>query len=133
MAGNVFTASMLDSIIAQAYYNPHLISLLKILLWTGHDEKDIQKMDLPLPIQNTVDVVQEPIPQEFSGKTYRELMIYFIVERQAIMLALYRTTVPNNNVPGDPFESGFRRVIIAPPPGLPVVLDDRVFLLMTST
>ncbi|KAI9184550.1 potassium channel, sub T, member 2 [Blastocladiella emersonii ATCC 22665] len=125
MAGNVFTVSMLDSLVAQSYYAPHLVRVLRQLLHI--DDPWVENVAPPpgaaswYPSEDGhPDVVQEPVPAELAGRTFRDAFPWWLRERKAVPLAIYRLA------------RGFRRVIMAPPPATVVQAEDRVFLLATA-
>lgn len=69
MSGSVFTVSMLDGIICQSYYNPHLVTILKLLLWTAPAPiAATSEFTLPSPTRSTATPnqrIQRP-PRQFQ-------------------------------------------------------------------
>jgi len=89
MAGTCFTLSMLDSIICQSFYQPHLVAIVHKLLF------GVPPLHLPsgatCPAPAHSHFFQIPIPQSFIGLQYGALFRYFLEEKKVIPLGLYRT------------------------------------------
>ncbi|KNE70986.1 hypothetical protein AMAG_15245 [Allomyces macrogynus ATCC 38327] len=133
MAGNVFTVSMLDSVIAQAFYTPHLVAVLKRLLGTDTATH-------PNDARTSAHVVQVAVPAAFIGAPLKHLAVAMLRGshgvRRGVVLGLYRLARVEP-AGGDGWEESeededcvwFRRVMVAPPPWVTLNADDRVFVL----
>ncbi|KAJ3355409.1 potassium channel, sub T, member 2 [Allomyces javanicus] len=129
MAGNVFTVSMLDSVIAQAFYTPHLVAVLKRLLGTDTATH-------PNDARTSAHVVQVAVPAAFIGSPLKHLAVAMLRGshgvRRGVVLGLYRLARVE---PADESEEEdedcvwFRRVMVAPPPWVVLNAEDRVFVL----
>jgi len=110
-AGKVYSASFLDALICQVYYNPYLVSILKGMLWKGSAKKSKIKQS---------HVNECSLPRNLAGKTYYELFMYYI-QRQIIALGLYRS----NQSQG----SELPYVMVNPQSDLILHSKDKVFVL----
>ncbi|KNE69934.1 hypothetical protein AMAG_20141 [Allomyces macrogynus ATCC 38327] len=136
MAGNVFTVSMLDSVIAQAFYTPHLVAVLKRLLGTDTATH-------PNDSRTSAHVVQVAVPAAFIGHPLKHLAVAMLRGshgvRRGVVLGLYRLARVEPAAGGGGWEEEseedeedcvwFRRVIVAPPPWVVLNAEDRVFVL----
>ncbi|KAL7746297.1 hypothetical protein RI367_008368 [Sorochytrium milnesiophthora] len=130
LAGNVFTVSMLDSIIAQAYYNPHLVTIMKLLLWTApptadNAEEDGDGAQAPMFLAKHSHVFQIPIPSHFVGQQYGSLFSWLIHEFKAVPMGLFRMAkwqLSTNNA------TSFRYVALSPRADTLIRGGDRVFI-----
>nr|CAG8574008.1 8880_t:CDS:10 [Entrophospora candida] len=89
MAGTCFSLSMLDSIICQSFYQPHLVVIINQLLFGAPP--------LHLPSGATCSapahshMFQIPVPARFIGSQYGSLFHFLLGEKKSIPLGLYRT------------------------------------------
>ncbi|CAJ0749155.1 13426_t:CDS:2, partial [Entrophospora sp. SA101] len=89
MAGTCFSLSMLDSIICQSFYQPHLVVIINQLLFGAPP--------LHLPSGATCSapahshIFQIPVPARFIGSQYGSLFHFLLGEKKSIPLGLYRT------------------------------------------
>lgn len=74
MSGHCFSVSMIDSIICQSYYNPHLITILNHLV---------------SPLEAYAHVYLIPVPSHLIGYDYAAMYRY-ATTKQMIPLGLYR-------------------------------------------
>lgn len=106
MSGNVYTSSMLDTIICQCYYNTHLRDVLSQLIFSHNPDTQnayTRLCDGPEAIINNFDdvdrngssghVYQIDIPPSHHGCDYLSLVRLLIREHSAIPLGLYRTVL----------------------------------------
>ncbi|CAG8571541.1 15638_t:CDS:10 [Funneliformis caledonium] len=89
MAGTCFTLSMLDSIICQSFYQPHLVAIIHQLLFGAPPLHLPSGATCPAPAHS--HFFQIPIPQAYIGFQYGALFKYFLEEKKVIPLGLYRT------------------------------------------
>jgi hypothetical protein len=93
-AGRISHIDIMDRLTAQAYYNPQIIGLVNLLLGseTKSTSDDDQVTDLvfrELGIKENM-LVHIVIPKKFVHKTYKELFLYLVTEKDMIALGLYR-------------------------------------------
>ncbi|KAG2183105.1 hypothetical protein INT44_006086 [Umbelopsis vinacea] len=106
MSGNVYTSSMLDTIICQCYYNTHLRDVLSQLIFSHNPDTQNAYTRLcegPEAIMNTEEndssygssghVYQIEVPPKLHGADYFSLVRTLIRQHAAIPLGLYRTVL----------------------------------------
>lgn len=97
-SGEVYISSIIDTLTCQAYYNPHIVTVLHQLLTGG-------KNNLNPGIKGVCDNVglkqsnlwQIPIPEEFINKEFVDLYVYLAEEANIIALGLYRLSGAQDN------------------------------------
>ncbi|CAG8494824.1 11032_t:CDS:10 [Ambispora leptoticha] len=89
MAGTCFSLSMLDSIICQSYYQPHIVSIIHQMLFGAPPLQLPSGTKCPAPAHS--HVFQIPMPQAYVGAKYCVLFRDMLVEKKAVPLGLYRT------------------------------------------
>ena len=86
-AGHVYTASMLDTLVCQAFFNPHVITILSHIvggcdpLLSRRFEKKMRMLIGPVVDSH---LFQIEVPKQFHNKKYMELFSY-LVEKQGIL------------------------------------------------
>lgn len=140
--GELFTSSLLDTIICQAFYNPQIIAVVNRLI-SSRDQKEIKAV-ANTAIQGSMGSVnrakldavsgsnlyQMPIPRELNrSATYGDLF-KMLAGKGILMLGLYRGVPPIIN-------RGERMnvmpyVFTNPPPDTELFPCDRVFVLSTK-
>ncbi|KAI8584387.1 hypothetical protein K450DRAFT_219626 [Umbelopsis ramanniana AG] len=106
MSGNVYTSSMLDTIICQCYYNTHLRDVLSQLIFSHNPDTQNAYTRLcegPEAIMNSEEndssygssghVYQIEVPPVLHGTDYLSLVRTLIRQHAAIPLGLYRTVL----------------------------------------
>lgn len=93
-AGRISRIDIMDRLTAQAYYNPQIIGLVNLLL--GSESKSLSDKEYvteylfrELGIRENM-LVHIVIPKKFVHKTYKELFVYLVAEKDMIALGLYR-------------------------------------------
>lgn len=78
-SGDVFDSSMATNLLVQSFFNPRLISLINnvISLPSGCGQQ-----------KTVLDLI--PIPPNFDGATYSDLVNYFAWERNQLVIGIYR-------------------------------------------
>ena len=101
-AGEVYIAATIDTITAQAFYNPHVITILQQIL-VGKGEKTA-KDDIEADIianfgekLSQSNLWQIMVPDEFINKTYDKLFKFLLNEKKLVALGLYRLPGANDN------------------------------------
>ncbi|KAI9168645.1 hypothetical protein H9P43_008018 [Blastocladiella emersonii ATCC 22665] len=127
MAGHAFSSSLFDGLLAQSYYSPHVLSLIKRLIFTGRPtlvEKLAKSSSKPpsiLPSQHTA-IHEFPVPRPLIGAAYKDLYAYLASEGM-VPLGLYRSLmVPACKRP-------ICMTLVNPRPGMLLRASDRVFVL----
>jgi hypothetical protein len=107
-AGVLFTSSLLDTIVCQAFYNPHIIKVINKLV-SGNDYLDIGEMNELYATSGSKNktkgiaaikgscVYQINIPTDLETQTYGALYNY-LSERSIIPIGIYRGIVPQMKV-----------------------------------
>eukprot|EP00347_Sterkiella_histriomuscorum_P022282 403331035 len=101
-AGEVYIAATIDTITAQAFYNPHVVTILQQIL-VGRGEKSVKDDNEAEILANFDDKLSQSnlwqimIPEEFINKTYDKLFKYLLLEKSLIAIGLYRLPGANDN------------------------------------
>jgi len=95
-SGEVYISSIIDTITAQSYYNPHIVSLLNLILKGTEKNLKIRKW-----LDNFSDLTQSnlwqiPAPEGLYNKTFSDLFVY-LLEKGLVALALYRLPGATDN------------------------------------
>lgn len=95
-AGRICPIDIMDRLTAQAYYNPQIIGVINLLLGSEpgltDDEDNVIEMVLrQLNVKANV-LVHIVIPKKFVSKTYKELFLHLVMNKNMIALGLYRWT-----------------------------------------
>ncbi|CAG8578815.1 11864_t:CDS:10, partial [Ambispora gerdemannii] len=88
MAGTCFSLSMLDSIICQSYYQPHIVAIIHQMLFGAPPLQLPSGTILSAPAHS--HVFQIPMPQAYVGAQYCELF-RDMLGKKVVPLGLYRT------------------------------------------
>jgi hypothetical protein len=105
LGGTCYSVTFLDSLVCQAFYNPHLLKILEQLLFdlplpgyitamlekadaSQEDRRSSYQAEDPLPPNSHLYSV--PVPKEFHGREYGKLFEHLITKHKAIPLGLYR-------------------------------------------
>jgi hypothetical protein len=96
-AGHVYNASMLDTLLCQSYYNPHIITILRHIVaggdpWAIH-QFNTDAMGKTGPLTDS-HLFQIPIPVDFGGETYGDLYAHLVKTRATLPLGLRRGVQP---------------------------------------
>jgi hypothetical protein len=91
--GSLFMSSIVDALVPQAFYNPHLIVIINKLLGndtsTGtYTSSTSTYTSSTTPIHET-SLVQITLPEEFHGKCYKELF-HSLLNKGILSIGLYR-------------------------------------------
>ncbi|CAJ0747413.1 10327_t:CDS:2 [Entrophospora sp. SA101] len=89
MAGTCFSLSMLDSIICQSFYQPHLVAIINQLLFGAPPLQLSSGTTCSAPAHS--HIFQIPVPVRFIGSQYGSMFHFLLGEKRAIPLGLYRT------------------------------------------
>jgi len=122
-AADVYISTMLDSLVAQCYYNRELLDVLCCLV--GLDDED----------DNAV-LQQVPMPAQFVGQRYTTLFQELALHHSTVPLGLYRSPESYNEHPEDahpddpppPTTCHLPFVLTNPDPQLVLAAGDLVFI-----
>uniref|UniRef100_A0A7S3CZV1 RCK N-terminal domain-containing protein n=1 Tax=Palpitomonas bilix TaxID=652834 RepID=A0A7S3CZV1_9EUKA len=119
-SGGVYSASSLDALLIQSFYNPDIIPVINLLI-SGLESAD----GLSEGVQDTpVTVSQILVPKEFVGKEYGKLLEKLIFDKEMVAVGLYRFGIVKGEVLApQPY------VFTNPPKDTLLSEDDRVFVL----
>ena len=92
-AGHVYTASMLDTLVCQAFYNPHVITILSHIVG-GCDPLLVRRFDKKMygrwgKIRDS-HLFQIAIPKKFHNKPYGALFTWLLEQEDTLALGLKR-------------------------------------------
>ncbi|CAG8668735.1 10618_t:CDS:10 [Dentiscutata erythropus] len=122
MAGTCFSLSMLDSIICQSFYQPHIVTIIEQMLFGTPPLHLLSGSTCPAPSHS--HFYQVPV-QLFVGCQYGELF-RSMIDKKVVPLGLYRTkkvkTVNGN-------EKELKYVYTCPKSNVLLRNDDKVFVL----
>ena len=111
--GETYTSSVMDTLLAQAFYNPALIAVLEqVIVGNSSGTPDAEDNGNLFPLR---------VPTTFVGRTFAELFHFLCDKKQIIALGLYRY---------DCLDSTTKPYIVTNPPvGLVLTERDMVFVL----
>ena len=117
-AGEVYISTIIDTLTCQAYFNPHIVTVLQQLLTGGVKSSN--------PLLKASDLKQSnlwqcPVPEDFVGKTFKHLFNYLLDEMDLIALGLYRLEGATDN--------SYAYVYTNPDPDSRLTHKDSVFVL----
>ncbi|EWS75923.1 calcium-activated potassium channel protein (macronuclear) [Tetrahymena thermophila SB210] len=98
-SGEIYISSMMDSLSAQAFYNPALIKVLNLILLGDHSHQQFwkkKKFDKSFNHQNS-NLFHIKIPKAFQGKTFEKLFCFLAARQDIIVIALYRLSLCKDN------------------------------------
>lgn len=89
-AGEMYHSGIVDILACQAFYNPHLLTILQQIL-IGVKVENYQEMALysELGLEQSNLLLRE-IPCNYVGESFEELFKHFCFEKNLICLGLYR-------------------------------------------
>jgi hypothetical protein len=121
-AGEVYISSIIDTLTCQAFYNPHIVTILHQLLTGGKNNSNFTMRGIceNVGLQSS-NLWQMPIPERFISKTFVELFTQLAEEENLITLGLYRLPGANDN--DHPY------VYTNPKPDTRLTHRDRIFVL----
>ena len=93
-AGDVYTYSIIDTLTAQAYFNPHIVTIFNQLLG-GSDSKSTLIKSAKEMKQGKL--LQISVPEEFINKQFRELFLYLLDTCNLLPIGIYRLPGATDN------------------------------------
>ena len=124
-AGEVYISTIIDTLTAQACYNPHIVTILQQILVGRSTDNNVNPLEEFLDERfkdefNQSNIWQIPVPEEMINRTYDKLF-KFLLEKRLVALGLYRLPGASDNK--YPFVS------TNPAPHITISVRDRVFVL----
>jgi len=96
-AGEVYISSIIDTLTSQAYYNPHIVTILQQILTGGKQSNNVIRTICDLAELKQSNFWQIPVPEDYLNKTFGELFDYLAVDRELIPFGLYRLPGATDN------------------------------------
>ncbi len=93
-AGDVYTYSIIDTLTAQAYFNPNIVTIFNQLLG-GSDSKSTLIKSAKEMKQGKL--LQISVPEEFINKQFRELFLYLLDNCNLLPIGIYRLPGATDN------------------------------------
>eukprot|EP00753_Platysulcus_tardus_P010161 PLAT2507.8.p1 GENE.PLAT2507.8~~PLAT2507.8.p1 ORF type:complete len:901 (-),score=516.17 PLAT2507.8:399-2939(-) len=131
-SGSVYTSSVLDIVMAQAFYNPQVLTLIRLIVAGGADPNDTfawnRAVASELGVVVDSSVYQISVPEDFlaSDRTWMDLF-RFLTLRGVVPLGLYRGVW---KVVGDGVKSNRMPFVYTnPSPATRLSKCDRIFVL----
>lgn len=96
-AGEVFTPSIIDRLTCQAYYNPHIITILDLILNGGETNKNrkIREIEEKLKLKKS-HLWLINVPEALYSDNFENLFNHLLSCNHVIALCLYRLNVAQN-------------------------------------
>jgi len=123
-AGEVYISSIIDTLTSQAYYNPHIVTIIQQLVTGGKQSSSMIRNICDLADLKQSNLWQIPIPEDYLNKTFGELFNYLAAQRELIPMGLYR-------LPGST-DNKYPYVFTNPPPSTKLTQKDKVFVLAAN-
>lgn len=137
-AGRVYTASMLDTLLCQAFYNPSLVPVLKRLIGgSSVDDEEIDDEDsdeaseaakrsgahVQERYEQHCHVVQMRVPLPYRHRPYRDLFMELMLTRNMLPIGVYRCQEVHKG-------ALLNYVVTNPPANMLLHEEDKVFVLV---
>ncbi len=121
-AGEVYISSIIDTLTCQAYYNPHIVTILYQLLTGGKNTSNVTMRGICENVGlRSSNLWQIPIHENFINKTFLELFTELAENHNCIALGIYRLPGAKDN--DHPY------VYTNPTPDTRLTHRDRIFVL----
>jgi hypothetical protein len=121
-AGEVYISSIIDTLTCQAYYNPHIVTILYQLLTGGKNTSNVTMRGICENVGlKSSNLWQIPIHESFINKTFLELFTELAENHNCIALGIYRLPGAKDN--DHPY------VYTNPRPDTRMTHRDRIFVL----
>ncbi|KAI3657470.1 hypothetical protein MP638_002733 [Amoeboaphelidium occidentale] len=93
MSGHVYAQSMLDTVICQNFFNPHMLNIIRHLLFSGSFKTEsVQSSQDDIVRPNHSHIWLAQIPNALIGTCFIDMFGYIASVHKAIPIALYRRT-----------------------------------------
>jgi hypothetical protein len=121
-AGEVYISSIIDTLTCQAYYNPHIVTILHQLLTGGKNTSNFAMRGICENVGlKSSNLWQMYMPEKFINKTFSELFTELAEKENLIALGLYRLPGARDN--DHPY------VYTNPKPNTRLTHRDKIFVL----
>ncbi|CAI2374956.1 unnamed protein product [Moneuplotes crassus] len=117
-SGMVYISAIIDTITAQSYHNPHIVSLLNLILKGTERDRKTAKWLKTFQNLTHANLWQIPAPEGLYNKSFSELFLH-LLEKGLIAIALYRLPGATDNK--SPY-------VWTNPEGATITNQDRVFV-----
>lgn len=117
--GETYISSVMDTLIAQAFYNPALIAVLDQVI-VGNTSGGMSNLDH----EESSNLFPLRVPTTFIGKPFAELFHFLCEKKQIVPIGLYRYSTVNTTT--KPY------IVTNPPVDLILTDRDMVFVLAKS-
>ena len=95
-SGTAYTASLLDTLVCQTYYNRDLLTIIRVLVCGGGALDEITTADQKKRKQGFISQIRAP--EETWGFRYIDFFKYLLYNHQMICLGLYRAPLASSNI-----------------------------------
>ncbi|CAD8072511.1 unnamed protein product [Paramecium primaurelia] len=89
-SGEVYISAIIDTLTCQAYFNPHIVTILQQILTGQRQSTQVIRAICEHADLKDSNLYQVPVPEDYLNKTFGELFNYLSTERHLIPLGLYR-------------------------------------------
>jgi hypothetical protein len=121
-AGEVYISSIIDTLTCQAYYNPHIITIIHQLLTGGKNTANFTMRGICENVGlKSSNLWQMPIPERFINRSFKDMFCELAESENLIALGLYRLPGARDN--DHPY------VYTNPNPATRLTHRDKVFVL----
>lgn len=97
-AGEVYISSIIDTLTCQAYYNPHIVTIIHQLLTGGKNTSNFTMRGICENVGlKSSNLWQMPIPEKFINFTFQDLFTELAEKDNLIALGLYRLPGARDN------------------------------------
>jgi hypothetical protein len=97
-AGEVYISSIIDTLTCQAYYNPHIVTIIHQLLTGGKNTSNFTMRGICENVGlKSSNLWQMPVPERFINRTFKEMFTELAEQESLIALALYRLPGARDN------------------------------------
>ncbi|MCQ2815745.1 MAG: calcium-activated potassium channel [archaeon] len=93
-SGEVFTPSIIDRITCQSYYNPHIVTIIELILGGENNQlnKKAKKLEDIFKLGGS-NLYLVKIPEAFINESFGEFFYFLVKVHHSISIALYRKNI----------------------------------------
>ena len=95
-SGTAYTASILDTLVCQTYYNRDLLTIIRVLVCGGGALDEVTTCDNVTRKQGFISQIRAP--EDTWGFKYIDFFKYLLYNHQMICLGLYRAPLASSNI-----------------------------------
>ena len=111
-SGRTYTASLLDTLVCQTYYNRDLLTIIRVLVCGGGALDEITTRDSTTRKQGFIS--QICVPENAYGYRYVDFFKYLLYQHDMICLALYRAPFHSGNLTSYVYTNPFSDAEVGP-------------------